>query len=179
MELYSVTDGYIDYLKSVHTHVYSNKEITRINTRKYLGVVFENNGYKYFIPLSSPKESDFILDRGGKRIIRKDTYLILRIVSQKHDGDELRGTVRIANMIPVPDSELIYFDVEGEKDIKYKNLVMEELEYIRKYGNKIVSRAKNVYNKHKNGSKEKVMEYCLDYTDLERMHDEWIRQISE
>lgn len=45
MEFYSVTDGYIDYLRSVHTHVYSNKEITRKNTRKYIGVVFENNGY--------------------------------------------------------------------------------------------------------------------------------------
>ena len=39
MKLYSITDGYIDYLRRVHTHVYSNKENERTHDRKYLGVV--------------------------------------------------------------------------------------------------------------------------------------------
>ena len=179
MEFYSVTDGYIDYLSSVHTHVYSNKEITRKNPRKYLGVVFENNGYKYFIPLSSPKKGDFVQNSQGVKEIRKDTYLIFRIVSHEKDGDELKGTLRIANMIPVPESELLIYDVNYESDVDYKNLVLKEQEYVRKNSEKIISRAKNVYNKHKCGNTEKIMELCLDYTDLERMHDEWKKLITD
>ena len=53
MKLYSVTDGYIDYLRSEHAHVYSNKENARVNTRKYIGVVVEIGTYKYYVPLQT------------------------------------------------------------------------------------------------------------------------------
>ncbi|MBR1629326.1 MAG: type III toxin-antitoxin system ToxN/AbiQ family toxin [Lachnospiraceae bacterium] len=82
MKLYSVTDGYIDYLRSEHAHVYSNKENARVNTRKYIGVVVEIGTYKYYVPLSSPKEKDYFVEDGTKRI-RRDSFLIFRIISQK------------------------------------------------------------------------------------------------
>lgn len=49
--------------------------------------------------------------------------------------------------------------------------------YIRKNGKKIEKRANTIYHKKKAGNTEKVMEYCLDYDDLERMHDEWLKFI--
>ena len=174
MRLYSVTDGYIDYLHSEHKHVYSNKEDSRLNSRKYIGIVMEIGNYKYFVPLSSPKESDYE-QINGERQIRKDSFLILRIVSSgERKNAQLKGTIRIANMIPVPDSELLLYDVDHEIDRKYKDLVQEELEYIRKNKDKIQKRAKTIYNKKKCGNAEKIMQFCLDYQDLERMHDEWI-----
>ena len=131
MKLYSVTDGYIDYLRSEHEHVYSNKENARTNTRKYLGVVVKIENYKYYVPLSSPKKSDYII-QNGVCSIRKDSFLIFRMVSGSGNKQELRGTIRFANMIPVPKDELILYDVNGEKDINYKNLVQEEIVFIRK-----------------------------------------------
>ena len=177
MKLYSVTDGYIDYLKSEHVHVYSNKEISRHNTRKYLGVVVEIGTYKYYVPLSSPKDKDYFTENGVKHI-KKDAFLIFRIISQKKGKKELRGTIRFANMIPVPDGELELYDANGETDVNYKNLVNEEIMYIRKHAEKIKKRAYTVYKKKTSGNDEAIMDYCLDYADLERMHDEWVRLVT-
>ena len=33
---------------------------------------------------------------------------------------ELKGTLRISHMIPVPDSELELYDLNSEQDINYK-----------------------------------------------------------
>ena len=61
MRLYGITDEYINYIRKEFPRVYSNKEDTRTHMRKYLGAVIEMNGYKYYIPLSSPKEKhDYI-----------------------------------------------------------------------------------------------------------------------
>ena len=177
LRLYNVTDGYIDYLHSEHKHVYSNKENQRTHDRKYLGFVIDLETYRYYVPLSSPKASDYAVVE-GKKEIRRDSFLIFRIRSGEGENQEIRGTIRFANMIPVPDGELIAYDEEAETDEDYRNLVMEELMYIRKNADRIKSRAKTIYNKYKAGSTEPVMSYCLDYTDLERMHDEWIKAVT-
>ena len=41
MRLYSISDEYINYIRKKFPRVYSNKEDTRIHTRKYLGAVIE------------------------------------------------------------------------------------------------------------------------------------------
>ena len=62
MKLYTISDAYISYLRE-----FSSKTILRsegegyVTSRKYLGVVYEINGYQYFAPFSSPKDSDFKL----------------------------------------------------------------------------------------------------------------------
>ncbi len=58
-KIYSVSDTYISYLRESDPNVYSNKESNRTHTRKYVGIVLNINDYHYFIPLSSPKESDY------------------------------------------------------------------------------------------------------------------------
>jgi protein AbiQ len=59
LKIYSVSDNYITFLRKYVSGVYSNKEGMRAHTRKYLGVVYTINGYNYYIPLSSPKDSDY------------------------------------------------------------------------------------------------------------------------
>ena len=107
--------------------------------RKYLGIVLTINELNYYIPMSSPKKSDYIdLD---KKIIRKDTKTIIRIKRGKH----LYGTLRISNMIPVPITELDPDVVSEEKDQKYKEVVLGELRYINNNSNKIIKYTKIVY----------------------------------
>ena len=56
---------------------------------------------------------------------------------------ELKGTLRISHMIPVPTSELELYDLENESDSTYKDLVHNEMIFIRKQREKIISNAKS------------------------------------
>lgn len=59
MKLYSISDNYINYLREYDEKVYDNKEDVRKTTRKYLGIVLKVNNFNYYIPMSSPKKSDY------------------------------------------------------------------------------------------------------------------------
>lgn len=133
MQLYNISDEYVNYLRKKFPRVYSNKENERVHTRKYLGVVIEMDSYKYYIPLSSPKDKhDYILV-DGKKTIRKNSLIVMRIVSGTGDNMELKGTLQIGTMIPVPDDAIALYDVENEPNQAYKDLVNEEIIYIRKH----------------------------------------------
>ena len=45
--------------------------------------------------------------------------------------------MRFSHMIPVPETEVEWYDIEKEKDEKYKDLVQNEIIYIRKNQEKI------------------------------------------
>lgn len=174
MRLYSISDEYINYLRNYYPRIYSNKEDIRIHTRKYLGAVIELSGYKYYIPLSSPKlKHDYIIVNGQSQI-RKNSLIVIRITEKSGEHMELKGTLQIGTMIPVPDSELIEYDANNEIDIDYKNLIWSELEYIRKHEDRIIKNAKILYTKKINNSQEKVVKYCLDFQSVEKCCDRWI-----
>ena len=52
MRIYRIKDEYIDFLRKYDKKVSKNKK----ETRPFVGIVFEINNFKYFAPLSSPKE---------------------------------------------------------------------------------------------------------------------------
>lgn len=173
MQLYSVSDEYISYLRKKFPRVYSNKENTRVHTRKYLGTVIELDSYKYYIPLSSPKEKHdyFVVD--GKRMIRKDSFIVMRIVSGSGEGKELKGTLQLGTMIPVPDDAIELYNVEGERDQAYKDLIIEEIIYIRKHEKEIIRNARVLYSKRKAGNEDRVVQNCLNFMELEDACDKW------
>ena len=153
MKLYEVTDRYINYLRKFDKRVYDNKENNRKVMRKYLGIVLKINGLNYYIPMSSPKNSDYINNE-----IRKSIIPIIRIISneEKDNIPVLKGTLRISNMIPVPDSELILYEPKNEKNKNYKILVEKELEFIGKHEDMIKKYANILY-------KQKVNQYNVSY----------------
>jgi len=158
--------------------VYSNKEETRSHTRKYLGIVYCINEYNYYIPLSTPKNSDYkIID--GNRIIRKSIVPIIRIVENNSNGKlELKGTLRVSHMIPVPSSELELYDVDNEPNLDYKSLVKKEIIFIRTSKNKIISNAELLYKqKLSNDTSANYVNAALDYILLESKCDEFIKSI--
>ena len=173
MKLYSVSDAYISYLRESFPRVYSNKEDNRIHTRKYLGAVIEINGYNYYIPLSSPKKEHDYIDVDGKKEIRKSSLIVIRIVSNEPKSKELKGTLQIGTMIPVPSSELIEYNIDSEADSNYKNLVWKEMQFIRKNEKLIIKNAKLLYNKKSAGSEEKIVKNCLDFKAVEKRCDSW------
>lgn len=140
LNLYSVSDKYIKYLRQFDNKIYDNKEELRTHERKYLGVVLTVNEFNYYIPMSSPKRTDYIYF--DKKIIRNDTKTIIRI----NEGGRLYGTLRISNMIPVPITELEPYMISNETDLKYKEVILGELRYINNNSSKIMKYAKTVYN---------------------------------
>ena len=168
-KLYSVSDTYIEYLRNVFPNVYSNKLTMRVHTRKYVGTVIQIENFKYYIPLSSPKESDY-KNVGNKRVIRKSIVTIVWITVKNSKGEqELKGTLRVSHMIPVPDAELELYDIDG-KDKAYKDLVQNELIFIRKNKDRILSNAKLIYKQKKlNDQLAWYIRSALPYTELEKL----------
>lgn len=173
MRLYSISDEYINYIRKKFPRVYSNKEDTRIHTRKYLGAVIEIETHKYYIPLSSPKDKRDYIMVGGKKTIRKDSLIVMRIVAGTGEKKELKGTLQIGTMIPVPDEALELYDVGNEPDKAYKDLINEEIIYIRKNEKKIIKNARVLYSKRKSGDENRVVQSCLDFVALEKECDNW------
>ena len=97
--------------------------------RKYLGIVLTINEMNYYIPMSSPKKSDY---KDNK--IRKSIVPIVRIISNEEIDNihVLKWTLIIINIIPVQDSEIILYEPKYEKNKNYKILVEKELEFIEK-----------------------------------------------
>jgi protein AbiQ len=72
-------------------------------------------------------------------------------------------------MIPVPESEVEWYDVEQEKDEKYKDLVQSEIIYIRKNQEKIRKSAELIYKqKEENIENVTYLNSVLDYKGLEK-----------
>lgn len=169
-KLYSISDEYVEWLRKDFPNVYSNKINTRIHTRKYLGVVLQIGQYNYYIPMSSPKDSDYQI-AGANKIIKKSIVPIIRIVVKKSSGEkELKGTLRISHMIPVPASELELYDMENESDSTYKDLVQNEMIFIRKNREKIIANAKLLYKqKAANDTTAGYVKSALNYKALEKL----------
>ena len=167
LNLYSISDKYIGYIRQFDNRIYDNKEENRKHERKYVGIVLTVNGFNYYIPMSSPKKSDYI-DFENK-IIRNDTKTIIRI----HDGSRLYGTLRISNMVPVPITELEPYILANENDVKYKEIILGELRYINNNSNKIVKYAKLVYNQKIKNIDAGYIKNTVDFKLLEEKLKEW------
>lgn len=132
-----------------------------------MGIVLTVNEFNYYIPMSSPKKSDYI--DFEKKIIRNDTKTIIRI----HDKERLYGTLRISNMIPVPITELEPYILLNESDLKYKEIVLGELRYINNNSKKIVKCAKTVYNQKSKNINVGYIKNTVDFKLLEEKLKKW------
>lgn len=165
MKLYAVSDKYIQYLRKFDNRVYDNKENNRKVMRKYLGIVLTINELNYYIPMSSPKNNDYINNK-----IRKSIIPIIRIISNEEINNVpvLKGTLRISNMIPVPISELILYEPKNEQDKDYKILVEKELEFINKNEKMIKKYAMILYKQKINNYNVSYIKNIIDFKLLEK-----------
>ena len=154
LKFYTINKDYINFLRSYPklSNVFDNKENTSNFYRKYLGVVLSINEYKYYVPLASPKNSDYIVTDNGKTI-RKSIIPIIRIAVENTQGTlELKGTLKLSNMIPVPDNMLAYYDFSTETDTNYKILMEKEYDFIKKNKKLILKNASILYKQKTKGN---------------------------
>ena len=79
-------------------------------------------------------------------VIKKSIVPIMRVVVKNTKGErELKATLRLSHMIPGPASELELYDLDNEPDAAYKDLVQNEMIFIRKNQDKISANAQLIY----------------------------------
>ena len=82
--------------------------------------------------------------------------------------------LRISHMIPVPISELELYNLENESDSTYKDLVSDEMIFICKHREKILSNARVMYNqKVANDTTAGYVKSALDFQSLEKLCDKY------
>ena len=147
---YIVSDEYISYLSKIENHVMKNKPDKRTYHRKYVGILTEINGFKYFVPMSSPKDKDY---KNGK--IRKNNLTTIYM--------------RNKEKLYVPSSELINYKINDEGDFSYKMLMLAEYNFCKANREKIEKTAMNLYEKKCNTTEAEfpVGKIVIDFTKVE------------
>ena len=172
----SVLDEYISFLQEKYPNVYSNKVEHRTHTRKYVGTVLNINSIYYYVPMSSPKESDYQI-AGTSKVIKKSIVPIIRIIVKNTNGiKELKGTLRISHMIPVPVSELLEYNIDTEIGLNYKELIKDEWLFIRKNKEKITNYAKVMYKQKSENYDIGYVKSALEFKELEKVCMEFEKQ---
>ncbi|MBQ9609498.1 MAG: type III toxin-antitoxin system ToxN/AbiQ family toxin [Lachnospiraceae bacterium] len=130
LKIYEVKTEYIDFLSQYQEHLFLDKN--NANKRKYIGIILDINGHKYFAPLSSFKEKH-------KKI--KESVDFIKIKDY--------AVININNMIPVPSGQYYLIDINSEKDSHYKYLLQAESREINRQKNRILKNAQIVYSHKK------------------------------
>ena len=93
---------------------------------------------------------------------------IFRMTSQNKNGQiELKGTLKINNMIPVPAQELTYYDISAETDTAYKDLLLKEYAFIKANKSEIYKKSAVVYSQQT--TRERLLaKDPIDLTDKDR-----------
>ena len=151
LKLYRIDINYIKYLyqfdKKVQYNFKKNDDYTE--RRVYLGIVLKVNEFNYFVPLEHPRAAHKNL---------KNNIFILKIHNGKY------GMLGFNNMIPVNDTELINFDINGENE-KYKQILISQYRFCNKHIKEIQTKALETYNRsQKNKFLKKV---CCNFKLLE------------
>ena len=159
LKLYTVNTQYINYLKKYQKNIWNNEEYKRL--RPYVGIIIIINDYKYYAPLSSPKE---------KHEKWKDRIDFIRIDYK----NELKGVINSYNIIPVDDNDITLIDIDKEEK-QYADLLKIEMIIIRKKKDLIINNARKLYEKitkYKNENM-KLADFCYDFLKLEEKMREY------
>lgn len=154
LQIYEVSDEYIDYLCKHQPHMFHNANSSQLHNRKYVGVVLEINGFNYLAPLSSFKPKH-----------EKMKKMVDMITIERY------AVLNLNNMFPVPDDEYtrVIFS-KFYKDPKYQSLLRSEYRIILDKQEKIRKQALTVYElKLKNGNKTGLAKRCNDFKKLEAL----------
>ena len=100
---------------------------------RIFGILIKIHSHTYFAPLSSPKPVH-------KKYSKNATYMMMK------DGNKTLGIIKFNCMIPIEKDLLTYIDFNQIEDVKYKNWLQMQNRFVRKYTDKIIERANEMYN---------------------------------
>ncbi|MBO4321172.1 MAG: type III toxin-antitoxin system ToxN/AbiQ family toxin [Treponema sp.] len=170
-----------NYLKALHNscdEVYY--KAFGYESKPYIGILVEENGIEYVIPLSSAKQK-----HKTWRNVENDRFLIFEncekpgtdskdIYVRNQDGTfkHILAVIDLKKMIPIKKG--LYSDVylnpstnDTDSEKKYKVLLNIEYSFCLKIINSIIQKASRLYEKQK--TTNKVIKFCCDFKLLEKI----------
>ena len=125
LKFYHIDDDYIKYLYQFDIRVPFNKN----NRIPYIGIILEINNITYFAPMFYPKQQH-------SKYKSNATYIKI--------GKDM-GMIKLNNMIPVNKENLKYIDINKIEDKKYRNLLIQQNNFIQINTDKIRKMANKLY----------------------------------
>lgn len=155
LRLYKVNINYIKYLYEFDNKVQYNsyREQSYTERRPYLKI----NEFNYFVPLEHPR-------RQHEKM--KNNIFIYKIHNGKY------GILGFNNMIPIPDEQLIEFDINDQND-KYKQILISQYHFCNKHINEISLKARNTYMKRIEEKNRFFINICCNFKLLEQKCNEY------
>ena len=155
LKIVRVNSEYCDYLRKYDNKVAYNKNEKEL--RPFIGILFKIDVYEYFAPLSSPKT---------KHRNMKNTLDFFKI----KDGE--LGAVNFNNMIPVNEDNYVLINLNkrklNEKEIKYQNLLKEQLKWLNKNYNQVKNKSLRLYELYNNEKlPQNIKQRCCNFKLLE------------
>ena len=148
LRIYRVSDHYIRFISKWDSKVQYNKN----TCRPYIGVVFSFGGFKYFVPMESPKPNHVNI-KPGKHIMKLDNGRY--------------GLLGFNNMIPVHKDALIEFDIDAEKDEKYRELLRRQATQCNRMKADILNHAQMTYFDVVNNKNKFLVSISCNFKKLE------------
>lgn len=177
LKFITINQDYLKYLHSFCSEVYYKP--LGYETKPYMGILAQENGVEYVIPLSSAKEK-----HKTWKNVDADRFLIFEICAktenstkgiyvQNSDGTlkHILSVIDLKKMIPIKQG--LYSEVnlnpstkDTQADEKYKVLLNIEYNFCLKILNSIIQKASKLYEKQM--ATGKIIKFCCDFRLLEQ-----------
>lgn len=121
LKLFKVNQDFLRYLKKYDSRIMDNSD--KKEKRPYLGIILTINSFDYLVPLTSPKP---------KHLTMKNQLDFLKINNGEY------GAINFNNMFPIIKDIFQEKIINIEKDIKYKELLQNQLMWCNEVENKVL-----------------------------------------
>ena len=190
---------YLEYLHEIEPEIYFDTNDPNYKLKPHLGILLNNDGREYVIPLTSGKDKhkDWAdVTASWYRIYEviditedpvKSDDVIVEIKNQdilkKIDKDKRKdyrqrvlSVLDLRKMFPVDESvyQKVKFDISSSmsrSDNQRTFLMIKEYNFLTEIADEIEKKATKIYDKQI--SKNKVLKYHCDYRKLEKAFDEY------
>ena len=190
---------YLEYMNSADSEIFFDKNNEEYKLKPHLGILLNNDGKEYVIPLTSAKEkhmtwkdvtadwyriyeiidtrtvhtssTDVIVDIKNQDILKN-----IALEEQPYFKQRILSVLDIRKMFPIKKG--VYTEIQFNlgnnvsKEEKQRNaLMLKEYLFLDDRKDKIEEKATKIYDKQV--SKGKVLPYCCDFKKLEKACDEY------
>lgn len=190
---------YLEYLHEIEPEIYFDKDDPNYKLKPHLGILLNNDGREYVIPLTSGKDKhkDWadvtaswyriyeVIDITKDPVKANDVIVEIRNqdILKKIDKDKQKdyrqrilSVLDLRKMFPVDDSvyKKVKFDISSGRsrsDNQRTFLMIKEYNFLTEIADEIEKKATKIYDKQI--IKNKVLKYHCDYRKLEKAFDKY------
>lgn len=156
---FKMSDNYNNFLRSIEPKINTNVKNGEIRPSVFIGILL--NGHKYVIPLTSQNDTNW------------NSQVTVRI----KDGQRIISCLKINNMHPVSEEEMIYIEFDQQEEA-YADLLKKEHRYIKDNIEDITQKVIEAHKKVYKGKNKFFVNLCCDYVKLEKQYKNYDRNIT-